>query len=257
MRRSAKPDDRVLLVTMTKEPFQPVRIYFEVSARPSIIKKLRELDCMLEDRAKRCWQWLFHAEAASLQFVGAGYEDVPKERRPIIIGRIRFPKSGDMTLQTNSIERAIQGARFLASRLGQDAVAIRCRVVNRCFAADEGTPDELMKELDRNVAVIDPRNAEMEMEADFKGARSINEIERAAAKRIERDLKSGKDVPLVEDFPLAPEEETADFQHLSAGLQFRFVRAVEHWRGNTHLTLTAIILRTVEKGMRAQGDSAV
>ncbi len=59
---------------------------------------------------------------------------------------------------------------------------------------------------------------------------------------------------MVEDFPLAPEEETPEFQHLATTLQFRFVRAVEHWRGNTHLTLTAIIVRTVEEGMRARGD---
>jgi hypothetical protein len=58
---------------------------------------------------------------------------------------------------------------------------------------------------------------------------------------------------MVEDFPLAPEEETPEFQHLATGLQFRFVRAVEHWRGNTHLTLTAIIVRTVEENAWARG----
>ena len=36
---------------------------------------------------------------------------------------------------------------------------------------------------------------------------------------------------MVEDFPLAPEEETPDFQHLANTLKFRFIRAVEHWRG--------------------------
>ena len=51
------------------------------------------------------------------------------------------------------------------------------------------------------------------------------------------------------DFPLAPEEETPDFQHLAMGLQLRFMRAVEHWRGNTDLTLTAIIMRAVEQGV--------
>ena len=56
---------------------------------------------------------------------------------------------------------------------------------------------------------------------------------------------------MLEDFPLTQEEETPDFQSLANALQFRFVRAVEHWRGNTHLTLAAIIVRTVEEGMRA------
>jgi len=250
--KDAKGRERPLLVTMTKEPFQPVRVYYAAPAPPSVVRRLRGLACMVEERAQRCWQWLFHAEAASLKFA-AGYDDVPEERRPIILGRLRFPKRGGMTLETNSIERAIQGARFFAPRLGPDVVAMRCRVINRCFAADEGTPADLMKTLDQNVTVIDPRSAEAQFEQDFKGVQSVEDAERVAAKRLERRLKSGEDVPLVEDFPLAPEEETPDFQHLASGLQFRFVRAVEHWRGNTHLTLTAIIVRTVEEGIRARG----
>lgn len=81
----------------------------------------------------------------------------------------------------------------------------------------------------------------------------MQDAERAAAESLEQRLKSRVDVPMVEDFPLAPEEETPDFDHLATALQFRFVRAFEHWRGNTHLTLTAIIVRTVEQGMRDRG----
>ncbi len=250
---SKQQSQRSLLVTMTKEPFQPVRLYYRIPSRPAVSTKLRGLECTVEDPIDRCWQWLYHGETKSLRFATAGYEDVPRERQPIILGRIRFPKSGGMTLQTNSIERAVQAARFFAPHLGSRVVATRCRVVNRCFAADEGAPDELMKNLDRSVTVIDPRDAEAEMEEDFKGVHSMADAERAAAKRMEKKLKEGKDVPLVEDFPLAPEEETPDFQHLAMTLNLRFVRAFEHWRGNTHLTLTAIIMRTVQEQMRAQG----
>jgi hypothetical protein len=124
---------------------------------------------------------------------------------------------------------------------------MRCRVINRCFAADDGEPDDLMKTLDQDVTVVDPRSAEAQFAQDFKGARSMEAVESVANKRLERRLKSGEDVPLVEDFPLAPEEETPDFQHLATALQLRLIRAVEHWRGNTHLTLTAIIVRTVKE----------
>lgn len=51
---------------------------------------------------ERCWQWLFHAEAASLRFA-AGCEDVAQEKRPIVLGRSRFPNSGAVTLETSSI----------------------------------------------------------------------------------------------------------------------------------------------------------
>ena len=81
----------------------------------------------------------------------------------------------------------------------------------------------------------------------------MQDAERAAAEFVERRLRSKEDVPLVEDFPLAPEEETPEFRDLTTSLQLRLVRAVEHWRGNTHLTLTAIIMRTSEENARARG----
>lgn len=55
------------------------------------------------------------------------------------------------------------------------------------------------------------------------------------------------DVPIIEDFPLAPEEETPDFRHLTFTLQLRLIRAMEHWRGNVDLTLTALIVRMVKQ----------
>lgn len=114
------------------------RLYYSAPAPPAVARKFRGLACMVEEKA-RCWQWLFHAEAAALK-LAARYDDVPVEKRPIILGRVRFPKSGGMVLETNSIERAVQGARFFAARLGPNVVAMRCRVINRCFAADEGAP---------------------------------------------------------------------------------------------------------------------
>jgi hypothetical protein len=245
-------EQRCLLATMTNEPFQPVRLYYSIPDRSFVTEKFRALKCMVEVPPEQCWQWLFHAEATSLRFF-AGYDEVPKEKQPIVLGRIRFPESGGMTLQTNSILRAIEGARFFGPRLGPEVVAMRCRVVNRCFAADEGQPNELMKTLDQNVTVIDPRMAVAAFRREFKGVRTMQNAERVAGESLEKKLKSKEDVPTVEDFPLAPEEETPEFQHLATALQFRLVRVVEHWQGNTHLTLTAIIMRTVEENARARG----
>jgi hypothetical protein len=81
-----------------------------------------------------------------------------------------------MVLQTNSIARAIGAAKFFAAHLGSERTAIRCRLVNRLFAAEEGRLEELTKILDQNVAVIDPREAE-----------------RVAAESLERRLKSNEE----------------------------------------------------------------
>jgi len=92
--------ERHLVVTMTNEPFQPARLYYSVPDRALVIRKLKVLQCRVEVRSERNWQWLFHAEAASLQFPAGGYDDVPASKRPIILGRIRFPAHGTMTLET-------------------------------------------------------------------------------------------------------------------------------------------------------------
>jgi hypothetical protein len=243
MRSTREERGRQLLVTMTNEPFQPVRLYWAVPDESFVVRRLKKLRCMADTPEDRCWQWLFHAESAALRFAAGGYDDVPAERRPIILGRIRFPKPDGMTLETNSVDRAIAGARFFGSRLGTDVVAVRCRIVNRCFAADEGRPRDLLATLDHHVTVIDPREEEIRFRREFEGVASGQDAECAAAEFLERRIKSKDDVPLVEDFPLAPEEETAVFRDLANTLRLRCMRAFEHWRGNTHLTLTAIIAR--------------
>jgi hypothetical protein len=246
-------NERHLLMTMTNEPFQPARLYYSVPDPALVLRRLKALRCMVEARSERCWQWLYHAEAASLRFPSGSYGDVPAARRPIVLGRIRFPAHGTMTLETNSFERAIEGARFLAPRLGPEVVAVRLRMVNRFFFADEGVPDKLLATLDQGVTVIDPRLAEAAMQHELASARSMKDAERRLAASLEHRLKPKDDVPMVEDFPLAPEEETPDFEHLATTLRLRFARAFEHWRGNPHLTLAAIILRNVEQSLRAGG----
>ena len=108
--------------------------------------------------------------------------------------------------------------------------------------------------LDQNVTVIDPREAEAAFGREFKDVRTKEDAERVAAEGLERGLKSKEDVPLIEDFPLAPEEETPDFRHLMITLQLRLIRAMEHWRGNTDLTLTALIMRAVKQGGVLAGE---
>jgi hypothetical protein len=176
---------RPLLATMTSEPFQPVRLYYSIPDRSFVTGKLQALKCMVAVPPERCWQWLFDSEAASLRFAAGGFDDVPKQKRPIVLGRIRFPKPNGMTLQTNSIERAIAGARVFAPRLGQEVVAMRVRVVNRCFAADEGPPDTLMATLDQDVTVIDPREAEAAIRREFQRVRTHQDAQRAAVEFLE------------------------------------------------------------------------
>jgi len=94
--RRDQTHEKQLLVTLTNEPFQPVRIYYSTPDQDSVRKRLSAVECLVPVPEERCWQWLFRAEAATLRF-GGGYEDVPKERRPIVLGRIFYPNNNSMT----------------------------------------------------------------------------------------------------------------------------------------------------------------
>ena len=60
-KKTPKPsENRCLLATMTKEPFQPVRLYYSIPDRSFVTERLRGLKCVVEVPHERCCQWLFH-----------------------------------------------------------------------------------------------------------------------------------------------------------------------------------------------------
>lgn len=241
--------DRMLLATVTGEPYQPVRLYYTIPSKPFVTRIFSQLHCMGEDRESARWAWLYTAEAMPLTF-GRPYAELPAEVHPVVIGTFRFPKKGGMTLELRSIDRATAAARFFGPRFGPKVVARRARLINRLFDGSEVVHglEALDRHLDQNVTVIDPRVAEERMEQYLAGAKTQEEKQRALERYYEDRRRDRRDVPLVEDFPLAPEEETPDFTHLTMTLHFRSIRAYEHWNGNTSLTLQDIIYKLAEQG---------
>jgi hypothetical protein len=73
--------DRVLLTTVTGEPFQPVRLYYTTPGKPFVTRILSQLRCMDEDREGGRWVWLYTAEAKPLTF-GRPYAELPAEVHP-------------------------------------------------------------------------------------------------------------------------------------------------------------------------------
>jgi hypothetical protein len=165
--------DRVLLTTSTGEPFQPVRLYYTLPAKPLVTRVLLGLRCMQEDRETGRWEWLYQAEAEALTFARPRAE-LPPEVHPVVIGVLRFPKKGGMILEVRSYERAIAAAKFFAPLFGPRVVLERARIVNRFFEGTElaGGLDQLDRHLDQNVTVIDPRVAEQKMEQYLASART-------------------------------------------------------------------------------------
>ena len=108
----AMRSDKVLLATMTNEPFQPVRLYYDSPSRGFVKQRLASLGCANEDRRGRCWEWLYEAEARRVPFARR-YEELPDEVHPIVLGRFRFPKRKYMRLDLRSLPTRNRGGPFL------------------------------------------------------------------------------------------------------------------------------------------------
>lgn len=258
--RTQRKSERILLATMTGEPFQPVRLYWTVPKRVTVTRVFTALGCVSEEAGSRAWLWLYQDEARAITF-DKPYEALPPDVHPIHIGRFHMPskpKKGRrptkerLVMELRSFDRAIEAAKFFAPLFGSEVVLDRGRVINRLFEGHEaaGGPDVLDRLLDQNVVVKDPRDAERDLEQAMAGAHTPRE-KRIAFERYS-DEKRKKDVPLVEDFPLWPEEETPEFRDLTMVLRLRQARAFEHWNGNP-ITLADYIHRIVEEG-RATGN---
>lgn len=242
MRRSKR-----LLVTMTGEPVQPVRLYYQIPNQKHVLGRLSALESVDHIPERHQLEWLYCSETRVLKFGPRSYDEVPKKVQPIVLGRIRFPGKHTMRIDVRSHPRAVEVARFFSPVLSPKVVATHARVLNRLSDESLGPLDKIDSELDHDVKVINPDDAERELKRDLEGVRTPEELEHRMAELLERKRNSGEDVPLVEHFPLAPEEETPEFRDLENALVLRFIRAWEHRRGNTRLTLTEIIARCVER----------
>jgi ketosteroid isomerase-like protein len=232
----------MLLVTSTKEPYQPVRLTYDVPNSAFVRKRLRGLDCVGEDaETGRLSVWL-HGETLALRFEQPPSEFVAGGRK-VILGVFRFPDPKRMTLEVRSIPRAIELARLLRPRMGPEVVLARVRVVNRLFEAKEGRDlDVLDKCLDRDVTVIRPDEIEREQRAYVDVGRT--QEERRARFFEWHERRRGHDVPVVEDYPTAPEEETETFRDLAMGLELRALRSLRQWNGES-VTLRQLIEEVV------------
>jgi len=247
---SAAP--REPLRTSTGEPFQPVRLYYDIPSKSYAAKRLKQLRCVVKDGA--CWVWLYQDEATSLTF-DRSYATLSRELHPILIGRIRVPRPTSMVVELRSAPRAIEGARFFQAALGPDVVLRRLRVINRFFDVSELSAGlaRLDKILDQDVTVIDPRVTEQEMQAALASSRTQDDKIDAYVRYMES--KRADDIPLVEDFPLPGEEEISDFRDLGLPLRMRMLRALDHFQGGRR-TLREVMEKHLAAALPGAGFTA-
>src|SRR5215475_15001173 len=134
--------EKQLLMTMTGEMHQPVRLYYEVPDQAAVLQAFTKLRCLDEAQDNHRWVWLYQGEAKKLKF-HKSYSAIPRQMRPIVLGVFRFPSAQDMTLDVRSCERATHAVVFFDRYLARSIARVtHAAIVNRLFLATaEGLPD--------------------------------------------------------------------------------------------------------------------
>src|SRR5712692_6665745 len=76
--------EKQLLMTMTGEIHQPVRLYYQVFDQAAVLKVFAKLRCLDEDRDQERWVWLYDGKAKKLKF-HTSYSAIPRKMRPIVL----------------------------------------------------------------------------------------------------------------------------------------------------------------------------
>jgi hypothetical protein len=234
-----------LLMTMTGEIHQPVRLYYQVFDQAAVLHAFAKLRCMDNDRDQKRWVWLYHGEAKKLKF-HTSYSTIPRKMRPIVLGYFRFTSAEEMYLDVRSCERATKAVVFFDRYLKRSITQVtHAAIVNRLFAyTTSGLPE--LEGLFAPDTITEIDGEEMLLRA----AESLQTIQdprqRMAMAFAMMEQQSKEPLPDVEKLPVHFYED--GITSLENALRLRQIVAFEHWQGHTDYTLGDII-RKVSSGL--------
>ncbi len=130
-----KKQKEAMACTMTGEPYQPVRLYYQIKQKNALLGRFKRLRCIDFAPTKNCWVWLYHEEAKKLKFTKS-YGELPKEYRPIILGYLRVKNESELLVDVRSFQRGIQAILFFDQKINRRLARLeKMRIVNKLFPA--------------------------------------------------------------------------------------------------------------------------
>jgi len=221
-----------LVMTMTGEIFQPVRLYYHVPDGERLRRAFAKLAFMSFERANRRWTWLFDGEAKSLKFKNS-YSSIPKERRPIILGafHIDSPKN-EIPLDVGSIERAVKAILFFDRQVGRAIAEVRyVAIYNKLFSDRDVHPGNNFSTLFAEV-----RTEEIDARLEAQAERAVEAVKSGGVQSL---FDLARRAELVEAFPAHYYSE--GIESLQTALQMRQAIAIQHWQGATEYSFADLI----------------
>ena len=231
-------NEKQLLMTMTGEIHQPIRLYYQVFDQAAVLKAFTKLRCLDDDQDNQRWVWLYHGEAKTLRF-HTSYAAIPRKMRPIVLGVCRFTSAQDMTLDVRSWERATHAVVFFDRYLKRSiAHVMHAAIVNRLFPyTTDGLPVLEALFAPEQVTEIDGEAMLRRLAASLQTIHDPGQRRDMAFTLMEQ--QSHERLPEVEKLPV--HFYTDGITSLENALRLRQIVAFEHWRGNTACTLGEVI----------------
>ncbi|WP_267383360.1 hypothetical protein [Cyanobacterium sp. uoEpiScrs1] len=238
--------EELLVTNITGEPFQPVRIYYKVTNKKTILGVFKKLKCVEYDPARKCWVWFYKAEAEKIKFE-ISYNKIPKEKHPIIIGYFIFKTDREMLLELRSFERVIKALNFFTKRINwRVAEPTRLRIVNKLFTTPPHTQlsipnyDDFFERDDvciRNAELLEKELMEIENQHDDPEKRSA---------AIDTYFKEKSKLPLPETEELSINIHGGGIEVLNLALKMKHIETLERWNGNENFVMQDLIERMLE-----------
>jgi hypothetical protein len=235
--------EKQLVSVKTGEPYQPVRIYYQISKPKTVLAALQKLKCI--EREGERWNWLFEGEAKKLRFTNP-YSSLSPADKPLILGYFTF-RGDEMLLDLRSHERAIHALDFFDKRINRYAAnPTRMRLVNRIFSLEQMPNRAIHPSLDPffdrdDVVCLADETEQALAEIAAQYADDPEGKEKAAREFFDRQMTQPH--PEIEELPIHPDK--IDRLTLPMTLQMRQVEAYEHWRGNFTFRATDLIQQWV------------
>ncbi|GBF82338.1 hypothetical protein [Aphanothece sacrum] len=231
-----KPEER-LITNITGEPYQPARIYYQVSNKKTVLGVFKKLKCMDYDSSRDRWYWLYTAESQKIIF-DESYNKIPKEMQPIALGYFIFRSDEEMILEVRSFQRVIEAIKFFNKRINwRAAEPMRLRLVNKLFSTLEDetpTPPKSFDEFfdNKNVFIQSIEALELELMEVESNYDNDEDKEKAVIEYMEE--KSKYPLPEIEEIGLNIHGDGISL--LEMALKMKNIEALEHWKGNANFT---------------------
>jgi hypothetical protein len=239
---------KVLIKTRTGEPYQPSRIYYQVTNQKTVIGAFKKLRCVEWEPTMNAWRWRYDQEARKIRFE-VSWNQIPKEHRPVILADFYFRGDHEMIVDVRSFQRIVEVILFFDKHINKRAASVtKVRIVNRYFDGNDTVEQEQLHPpfdhfFDRDdIAIPDPKEFEAGLKTAVAGIDDEMEKIKAFAEFVEK--KSKEPLPEIEEVPVHFYED--GIEPLQMSLTMKSVEAMQHWEGNTQFSQFDLIAEMVQ-----------